>query len=1055
MKNRLPYLFWVGLNLITLASFGQISIDYPSDRIVFQRDKNNSATVYIAGSYTKVADRIEAKLNAMNEGNSTAWITIQDNPQGGFFSGSIDAVGGWYNLEVRAWKGDQIIDTKQVAHVGIGEVFMVAGQSNGQGYFGDGAQGAQDDRVNSTSYNGTDAPPVNMDLPYPQFTHVNADSYIGPRGKSSWSWGRLGDLLVNRLRVPVLFYNVAWYGTSVRAWRESINGTGYSAYTGVPIEPNGMPYGNLRAVMRQYTPITGMRGILWIQGEADNDVNTSADSYLNDLRTVIEASRNESGKNISWVVSLTSYNNRNGSDSQVLDGQQRTIDNVPNVFKGPNTDLIQIPRVDDEGVHFINDGLVNLGNAWSDALNDNFFANSDPFKAVRPVRVTSVCVGNGNVSLNADNAGYTSVSWNNGQSANNIQVGNGTYRVTARDDRGNYIYSPEIRIHESILPAQPTITLEGSNPVCLGNTATLVSSTSENLRWSNGATSDRIPVTAAGEYFVTTKNIYGCESTSDKITMRVVTSPLPAKPKITVTGEIVFCDGGEVNLRSDSNLSNLWSNGANSQSIVVKNSGDYRVRALDNVGCFSPESDPVTVKVNPLPQKPMIDVGGATTFCDGGNVKLTSNYDSGNIWSNAATTKAISATITGNYILKQRDANGCESSSDPVSVKVNSLPVTPAITALRPVTFCDRDYTRLRSSDAFSYLWSNGSTDKEIEIRTSGDFTISARDQNGCVSPASAVMKVVANPLPQQPTIKADGPLVFCADLSVNLQSTAAAGFLWSNGASTQTLNVTKAGTYSVRTINQFQCYSDPSNQITTETLSLPPSPKVEALGVTTFCDGNFVTLKANDGGAFYWSNGSVGDTIHATVTGNYSARIKDEKGCYSPYSKAIPVSAKPMPTVPVIRQTGTYTLLAENNLNAGDHVWKFNNAALPENSPTLKATKSGTYTVNNTIVYSPSLTCYSGYSTPFVFYKDTENPGFTAYPNPLVNGKIAVETLFDISNAEVQVVDSRGVVHKSFKVKRFDSQQFFDLSGLPGGLYIIRVVSSALNASQKLVIVR
>ena len=60
MKHYLPYLIWVGLSVISIKSFGQISIDYPTDRAVFQRDRNNSATIYISGSYTKVTDRIEA-----------------------------------------------------------------------------------------------------------------------------------------------------------------------------------------------------------------------------------------------------------------------------------------------------------------------------------------------------------------------------------------------------------------------------------------------------------------------------------------------------------------------------------------------------------------------------------------------------------------------------------------------------------------------------------------------------------------------------------------------------------------------------------------------------------------------------------------------------------------------------------------------------------------------------------------------------------------------------------------------------------------------------------
>jgi hypothetical protein len=1064
MKHYLPYLFWVGLSIISFTAHGQISIDFPSDRAVFQRDKSNRANIYISGSYNQTVDKIEARLGAMNGGVTIEWTPIQDNPQGGFFSGSLNAEGGWYKLEVRGWRNGQIVGPAQVDHVGVGEVFMIAGQSNGQGYpfeeLASEAQGAQDDRVNSINHNKTKGIELYQDLPNnPSFAHLDANTHISPRGYTAWCWGRLGDRLVSKLGVPVLFYNAAWYGTSVKNWKESINGQTYSVYTGVPIDPSGMPYGNLRDVIQHYASITGLRGILWFQGEADNDINTGAEEYFNNLRTVIEASRNESGKNISWMVSQTSYNNRYKTDSQVTDGQTRVINNVPNVFQGPLTDLIQIPRIDAkleiDGVHFTKDGLTQVADAWYDRLNDDYFARSEPYQGFPPLNVKVACAGNGNVTLTAEGVGLNSFSWNNGGNSQSIQVGNGSYRVSARDNRNNLIWSPEIRIFEQIQPNRPFISVEGSNPVCLGNTATLVSNSSQNARWNTGATGDRLPVTAGGDYFVTIRNVYGCEASSDVVSMKVLTSPLPDKPKITASGALTFCQGGEVNLTSDSKVKNVWSNGATNATITVVNSGDYRVRALDNVGCYSPESDVVAVKVNPLPAKPAIALSGETTFCQGGNVTMTSSYDSGNIWSTNATTKAIAVTTTGKFTLKQRDGNGCESISDEVSVKVNPLPATPAVTALRPTTFCDRDYTTLRSSEAFSYLWSNGSTNREIEIRTSGNFTISAKDENGCVSPVSPVVQVVSNPLPPTPVITADGPTTFCADLSVNLSSSNAVGFLWSNGSSSQTLKVTTAGTFSVQTINQFQCYSDPSNQISTQTLALPPSPIVTALEPTTFCDGDTILLKAANGNAFFWTNGLEGETIEVFKTGGYAARIKDDQGCYSPYSAAIAIDVKPSPTPPTIKKIGTYTLFAENNLNAGDHVWKYNGTELSENTATLKAVRAGNYVVNNTIVYSPTLTCSSEFSEPFMFYLDTENSGFVAYPNPNATDKVTVETLSNVVNADVQIIDSRGVIHRTFKVAKFDSRQFFNLTGLSSGIYIIRISSASLTATQKLIIVR
>jgi hypothetical protein len=1056
MKYLLHTFFSIGLlyflNVEKVSA--EIKIKFPSDRAVFQRDKNNRATIYISGIYTRIIDRVEAKLTPINGGAEVGWETIQSNLQGGAFSGSLNAQGGWYRLEVRGWKGGQLVDHHQLERVGVGEVFLVAGQSNGQGYFDRGAPRAEDDRVSCIDHDNVND--GNENLPYPQFAHLESNSRISPRGRSAWSWGKLGDLLVARLGVPVLFYNAAWYGSSSRNWRESSNGgaTNSDYDPSQYYNPIGSPYGMMKAVLRYYVPITGIRGVLWLQGEADNDMNTSADTYFHNIREVIDRSRSDSGKNLSWMVSLTSFSNRAGVDNQVNDGQRRVISSVSNVFEGPDTDKIQIPRIDREGVHFEGGGLSQLGEAWGNQLNDDFFSRSEPHPGVRPLPVTIACAGNNTVTLNIPQDGYNTFSWNNGQNSNHIQVGNGSYRATARDQSGNIIVSPEIEIYESIQPRQPIISIQGSNPVCRGNTSVLISSANDGIRWNTGSESDRLPVTDAGEFSVNVKNVYGCENNSVKVSISVLDSPLPQKPTITASGAVVFCDGGEVKLTSSSTVKSVWSNGAGDAVISVKSSGDYKVSALDDKGCYSPESDVVAVKVNPLPARPVISLDRSATFCANEQIVLTSSYDTGNTWSTSATSKAITVNTSGDVTLKQTDVNGCVSNSDPVTIKVNPLPSTPTITPLRPATFCERDYTVLQASPAYIHIWSNGSNNREIEVRESADFTLNSRDENGCLSLPSAVVRVTKNPLPPIPKITPESSTTFCANLSVNLTADNAPGYLWSNGATTRTVNITTEGTFRVVAISQFNCRSDASDPISTRVLLLPPSPTISALGVTTFCDGDFVNLVATKGSTFYWNNGEENDTIRATKTADYAARIRDDAGCYSPWSNTIAVDAKPQPTVPVIQKTGVYSLFAKNNLTDGFHVWRFNGKTIPDNTASIKATESGSYSVSNTVVYSPVLSCTSAFSDFYVLFVDP-NDQFVVYPNPTSNGRVTVETLKNVTNARIQVLDLKGVVRKSYQFSSFKNAYGIDLSDLSSGLYIVRFESAVLNKVQKISVVK
>lgn len=1035
-----------------LPAFGQINIDYPANRAVFQRDKGNNATVYIAGSYSKIIDRVEARLNAINGGTSTNWATIQSNVQGGVYSGSIDAKGGWYELQVRGWKGDQLVGSTQVSRVGIGEVFLISGQSNAQGYKNYGGPGAADDRVSCINYYNEGQP--NSDLSAPVFSHLDADSYIAPRGNSAWSWGKLGDILANRFGVPILFYNIGWYGSAVKNWRESINGTAYSVYNGEAFYPNGAPYGNLRSVLQYYVPATGIRAILWSQGEAEIiDQNSTTTSYFNDLSSVIQASRGESGKNLSWMVSLTSYSNDTGINAKVTAGQTQVISSVPNVFAGPNTDVIQVPRID--GVHFQGDGLVQLAESWSNQINDDFLARSEPYKAVSPLKLTASCAGNNNLQLSVNTDGYSAFNWNNGQNSSSIQVGNGNYRARARDSNNNVIFSPELKINESIQPPQPILTLQGSNPVCKGNTATLISNVTENLKWNTGQTADKITISTGGEYFATTNNAYGCESSSSRIAIDVLTSPLPDKPSIAVTGALTFCEGGVVSLKSSSVVKSTWSNGATEANVSIKTSGQYTVKAVDNFGCFSPDSDPVTVKVNPLPAKPAISFSRSPIFCEGENVVLTSSYDSGNIWNTNANSKTLTITTSGTFSLMQRDGNGCESTSDPVTTRVNPLPATPTISALRPTTFCERDYTTIRGSETYAYQWSNGGTNRDVEIRASGNYTLSAKDANGCLSVPSSPIKVVVNPLPPKPVITAGGPTTFCADASVTLQSNDAAKYLWNNGAETKTINTNTSGDYSVKTINEFVCYSDPSDAIRINVLALPPSPLIQALGPVSFCDGDKVTLSASNGAAFFWNTGEQNNLLEVRKSGAYKARVQDRQGCFSPYSKEIGVEVKPLPSRPEIRQVGTFTLMAENNINDGDHVWQLNGANLTENGTNLKATQSGSYVVNNTVVYSPTLTCFSDFSDPFIFTLDLQGGSLSVYPNPSYNGSITVETLDDLTDATIQVFDLSGRLIRTYTSVNLNERRMIDLSLLSNGMYILSIQSGNYKKTKKISIIQ
>src|SRR5205823_1937165 len=262
----------------------------------------------------------------------------------------------------------------------------------------------------------------------------------------------------------------------------------------------------------------------------------------------------------------------------------------------------------------------------------------------------------------------------------------------------------------------------------------------------------------------------GCTSAASAAVSETV-KPLPPTRTVSAVGATTLCVGGSVLLTSSSASGNQWYQngsavaGATSNSYGATASGNYTVKATDGNGCTSAASAAVSVTVNPLPATAVISAGGATTFCAGGSVLLTSSSASGNQWYlngtaiAGATSNSYSATASGNYTVKVTDGNGCTSgTSAAVSVTVNPLPATPTISAGGSTTFCAGSSVVLTSSSASGNRWyqgSSGTTTTPIggattssyvpPTGTRGTFTYWVRVKIGTCSADSATATVIVN----------------------------------------------------------------------------------------------------------------------------------------------------------------------------------------------------------------------------------------------------------------------------------------------------------------------
>ncbi len=382
----------------------QVSITFPTSRVVFQRNNSNQTNVPIVGNCPANATQVQARLvvRAGQSGGATGWQTIDAAPANGCFQGSLlNVTGGWYDLDVKALAGETELGAVLIERVGVGEVFVTAGQSNSWG--GSFALGqATDDRVSIVaSANWMNGPGVfdesQLPLTFSAATlGLSATAGMAP-GTPLGVWGALGDWLVQRLGVPVLFFGSAHPSTRSTDWFATATGTenaGNGYYT------QNAPYRSLGAAMAHYLKRTGVRAVLWHQGESDNYYRTML-QYIDQIGAVIAKTRAQSGfSTLGWVVARVSYMpasvdslvyTNHETDANIIAAQD-FLASQPNNWPGPATDGMVYPgyRAEDGArIHFGNADCPAVANVWSAALSASFFSTIQPSVPTRRVLLTT------------------------------------------------------------------------------------------------------------------------------------------------------------------------------------------------------------------------------------------------------------------------------------------------------------------------------------------------------------------------------------------------------------------------------------------------------------------------------------------------------------------------------------------------------------------------------------------------------------------------------------------------------------------------------------------
>ena len=544
----------------------QLSVTYPINRMVIQRNAANQATVQVAGSYEVALDQVEARavVRTAGQGTTTNWSVLQTNPQNGQFTGTMPVSGGWYKIQVRGLRNGSVVAQDSVSRFGVGEVFAIIGHSNAQGTSCsvDGQDrcttiaGASDDRVtvvavdqNTPVFDQYLTTADTRYLPGLAFAQLMTNNGSSPFGRDAWLWGRMGDQLVSQINVPVLIYNAGFGGSTMQQTYWSANDIPFQ-HSFVRYDLR-MPYANLRNLMNLYVTSTGIRAVLVQHGE--NDRNNPENEIFVNYAGVIDKSRTEFNRpDLGYIVSVSSFvggrfdNVRNAQFRIINQGGYRT-------YQGP--DLDNINTLDDrpDQLHFSPTGQVKAGNMWAEAIK-NQYANCTPYPAqTQPLASIACAPGNQLALTQPANFQY---NWSTGSDAQALTVGTGTYSARLKDSQSRIFFPPAVVVPTTVRPGPPTITTAGGRTdICRTTGLTLSSSYNGANVWSTGDTSPFITATTPGQYTVQARQpAYGCLSAvvSKQIGVAPVTLSLALQTSRrvvavndTVTFRLLVRNGGE------------------------------------------------------------------------------------------------------------------------------------------------------------------------------------------------------------------------------------------------------------------------------------------------------------------------------------------------------------------------------------------------------------------------------------------------------------------------------------------------------------------------------
>ena len=356
----------------------------------------------------------------------------------------------------------------------------------------------------------------------------------------------------------------------------------------------------------------------------------------------------------------------------------------------------------------------------------------------------------------------------------------------------------------------------------------------------------------------------------------------------------------------------------------------------------------VTINTNPT----------TGTICDGESVILTANSSAGAfpynyLWSTGSVSSSITIATGGSYNVTSIDSYGCSASATR-DFMISNLSISGVVTN---VSFFGGnnglvDITVSGSNTPFTYDWGGGIVSQDRINVTAGTYTVTASNTIGCSVTASYNVTQPASNLTTSATntsVNCNGGDNGSINLTVNGGVTPYT-FVWSNGATTEDLNLLIAGSYSV-TVSDF----NGSTATRTVTITQPTAIVTATTQTNVNCNGESTgSIKLSVSGAigpytFAWSNGASTQDLANLSAGSYVLTVTDANNCNNQLATTIvqPTALSTSVATTNVNCFGQSTGAINLTINGGTPNYNFNWGGVSTQNRTALA--AGTYTVTVT----------------------------------------------------------------------------------------------------------